>query len=348
MRTRAWATSTGCATETSWCARVAGSSAGAIASRCAAILTSVNTVRGIGFVPRGGIVIVTVRVRPGALVGVLTVAGALVAGIILSVQSATPASAATHSVVTHVPKGVIVNGRFIKSYALADGALTVTPAATAMTPTRKETVVATQVWAITAVQGYNAEGLGLGIVTITKIAKGVPTVKKLAAWVGLANDYGLATSCPIWTVRQKFSKLPPLPSAGWVVVVVGDARNSPAVAYRAASARCGYLNKASLVNATEQISVPWTTDTAHPNSTNIFVHLAYCADYDGRSSSGSPTETTGSVYAALVEDPAAMPKAPTLGHCTPAHTLTLSAPFLARSGPTKIVHGPLGPVRQAR
>jgi len=299
-------------------------------------------------VSRGGIVIVTVRVRLGALVRGLTVAGVLVAGTILLAQSARPALGATHSVVTHVPKGVIVNGRFVKNYALADGALTVTPAPTAITPTRKEAAVAIQVWATTAVQGYNVEGLGFGIVTITKIAKGVPTVKKLAAWVGLANGYGLATSCPAGTAGQNLPKLPALPSAGRVVVVVGDARNSPAVAYTAASARCGYLNKSTLAIAAEQISVPWSTNIARPNSTNIFVHLPYCADYTGRSSSRSPTETTGSVYAALVEDPAAMPIAPTLGHCMPAQTLTLNAPFFARSGRMTVIHGPVGPVRQAR
>ena len=89
-------------------------------------------------------------------------------------------------------------------------------------------------------------------------------------------------------------------------MVVGDAPTSPAVVYIAASAPCRYLIKTRVVNATESVSVPWSTDAPQFNSIKILVKMPHCASYERESFAGTPATMTATVEVAVLEDPTVM------------------------------------------
>ena len=159
--------------------------------------------------------------------------------------------------------GDVFGGRFVRTVVLDGGAFTVTPAPSSLKPGMWSAHdVASVLWATWQLRGYTAQVLGFGLVTITRNTRGVPSVTRLPAWVGLAAAPLTVTSCYAIPVN---TKLPHVPDAGEAAVVFGDPVRPksgtfslpPAVVYTAATAHCTTLIRASVVKASDLISDPW-------------------------------------------------------------------------------------------
>lgn len=174
-----------------------------------------------------------------------------------------------------MPKGTIVDSRFVKTFRLDEGIFTVSPA-TRAAPIRDRGSVTTEMWATEEVGGYRAIAVGFGTVTITRSVRGVPKVSHLRAWVGLVHAG--ASFC---TAMTTVPKPPRLPSDGWAAVVIGDAPGSPDVVYQAKTFRCATLYPPSVQGALEVLSVPWTL-TSH----GVVAKIPYCGVITGRAESG--------------------------------------------------------------
>jgi hypothetical protein len=266
------------------------------------------------------------------------------------VVSMLPAAGAfAGSAVSPPSASVVANHRFVVATELGNGTVIVTP--TSNVPTRRLTSAATQVWATTQVQGYSAVALGFGEVTITKVTNGMPTVKKLAAWVGLVKDSNVYY-CPAMKPGHKNVRPPANSTANWAAVIVGDAPGSPAVVYMAVRADCGSLFPARLVLATERISVPWkATGPLKGQSLPVEFAMPTCASYIGPESNGSKSSVTISIDVLRNENASAM-------YCTASPSTLKKDIYLGRPGPgsssplvtksTVIGHGPTGPVGEVR
>ena len=267
--------------------------------------------------------------------------------VVLSMLPA--ASAVASRAVSSPSASVVVNHRFVVATELGSGAVIVTP--TSKVPTRLLTSAATQVWATTQIQGYSAVALGFGMVTITKVTNGMPTVKKLAAWVGLVKDSNVY-HCPDIKPGHPLVIPPANSTANWAAVIVGDAPGSPAVVYMAVRAECGSLNSARLVLATEKISVPWkATGPLKGQSLPVEFAMPTCASYIGSESKGSKSSVTISIDVLRNENASAM-------YCTASPSALNKDVYLGRPRPgssallvtksTAIRHGPTGPVKEVR
>ena len=244
---------------------------------------------------------------------------------------------------------VVANNRFTVATELGNGAVYVAP--TSKVPTRRLTSVATQMWATTQIQGYSAVTLGFGQVTITKVANGTPTVKKLAAWVGLVKDTNVY-HCPAMKPGQKSVRPPANSTANWAAVIVGDAPGSPAVVYTGIRAECGYQYPAQLVDATERISVAWhDTGSLKGQSLPIEFGMPTCASYVGSTSYGSKSSVTISIDISRNENASGM-------YCTAGPRTLTETIYLGKPGPgstallvtpsTTLKHGETGPVKEVR
>lgn len=162
-------------------------------------------------------------------------------------------------------KGAVKNYRFVRTVRLDGGAFSVSPAPAAMATPSNRIATAREIWATSQLQGYSKQptsgsksDLGYGIVTITKHVAGVPTVTKVAAWVGLAYDNS-SYFCPMEKSGQSIQQLMGrAPSNGLAAVVAGQPSGSPAVVYIAKSVRCDRLYPSQLANAAEEFSLPWS------------------------------------------------------------------------------------------
>ena len=161
--------------------------------------------------------------------------------------------------------GAVKNHRFVHTVRLDGGAFSVSPAPASMTTPSNRIATAREIWATSQLQGYSKQptsgsksDLGYGIVTITKHVAGVPTVTKVAAWVGLAYDNS-SYFCPMEKTGQSIQQLMArAPSNGLAAVVAGQPSGSPAVVYIAKSVRCDRLYPSQLANAAEEFSLPWS------------------------------------------------------------------------------------------
>lgn len=90
------------------------------------------------------------------------------------------------------------NSRFVKTVKLDDGALTVVPAPQSLRPTSGRAAMETKIWATSQLSaGFKSQNLGFGLVTIRPTTPGMPHVKDLPAWIGIATNAGVfAASCP--------------------------------------------------------------------------------------------------------------------------------------------------------
>lgn len=202
------------------------------------------------------------------------------------------------------------HGRFTQSFTLDNGAMAVRPAPKSMTPTRTESEAATEIWATSGVAGTQRRFIGFGLATITIRVKGVPTVKSLPAWIGVTYSNGIR-SCPAMTGTPK--KLLPPHSNGYAAVILGDRQDSPAVVYTAAADVCDKYRPASVQDALEVRSTPWT----YSRSGVVAVHYPNCAKWYSTSAGFSPKSgLTITEFVTQAEDPAEMPQ----GYCQSAHT----------------------------
>ena len=242
----------------------------------------------------------------------------------------------------------VVHDRYVSTVELDGGVVTIRPAPKRLRPKTGEAGVETQIWATSQVMSYRPQDLGFGLVTITKRAAGVPEVRNLPAWVGLATVAQIAFSCPALTAPPQEPD-PALPTPGDAAVVVADARGGPAVVYRARSAPCGAVEAASLTNASEAVSVPWTAlGPVVSELLNVRAAVPACGGIGGIGSGGSASAMTVTIYALVPESPVAMSCLPgrfvdktvVLG---PGNTPGAPPPLVTST--TQILHGLTGPVR---
>jgi len=242
----------------------------------------------------------------------------------------------------------VVHDRYESTVELDGGVVTIRPAPNGLRPKTSEAEVETEIWATSQVMSYRPQALGFGLVTITQRAVGVPEVRNLPAWVGLATVAQIAFNCPAMTAPPT-SPSPALPTPGDAAVVVGDARGGPAVVYRSRSAPCGSVVAASLTNALEAVSVPWTAlGPVVSELLNVRAAVPACGGIGGIGSGGSASAMTVTVYALVPESPVAM-------SCIPRRFMdesvflgpgtTPGAPPPLVTPTTQILHGVTGPVR---
>jgi hypothetical protein len=271
---------------------------------------------------------------------------AVAATILATLGWSGPASAHPAEPGGSSPKAsAVVDGRYVATVELSNGALRVVPAPKHSRPTLTLAAARTLMRADTGTTSYESVVLGYGVVTISTHASGVRHITSLPAWVGFSKRFA-AESCPmIRATGTSTTALPALPSAGYAAFVVGAAHGAPAVTYVAADAPCGAVVPATLSNADEAISVPWVALGPITGGTlSVRATIPDCGTYTGSSTSGSAHSTTITV-AALVPD--------AHGSCQGPHPVTESvfiepvndpgAPPPIVTSQTTLLHGPLGP-----
>jgi hypothetical protein len=245
----------------------------------------------------------------------------------------------------------VVDGRFVSVVELDGGAFTVRPSPGRLRPTSDASKIETQVWATGQIMGYRPQAFGFGLVTIRARRAGIPRVRDLPAWVALATDAGTHFSCPMMRVSPGRSLAPPEPalaSPGEAAVIIGSATRAPALVYEARSDPCGTVIPATLTEALERLSIPWTA--AGPVTDHVLpvrAILPECGSLAGIASGGSATAMTVTLYAVV-------PEAPSARSCAPAHVIDEAvvlgpvgdpgAPPPLVGPDTQILHGTTGPV----
>ena len=138
------------------------------------------------------------------------------------------------------------------------GATVVAPPPPGLRPRMSESEVETEPRATSQLLGYRAQGARLRCrdhrraptrSPACRQAPGLGGVRQLRRRLVLLPGDERAPPCAHAPLR--------LASAGDAAVVVGDARGSPAVVYKARSAPCDSVVASSLTRATEVLSVPW-------------------------------------------------------------------------------------------
>jgi hypothetical protein len=244
----------------------------------------------------------------------------------------------------------VVDGRFVSVVELDGGAFTVRPSRR-LPRNSHAGRIETQAWATGQIMGYRPQGFGFGVVTIRGRRAGIPRVRNLPAWVALATDAGVSFSCPMMRVSPGPSLAAPEPappSPGEAAVIVGSATRAPALVYKARSDPCGTVVPATLTEALERLSIPWTatgpvTDQVVP----VQAILPECGSLAGIASGGSASAMSVTLYAVV---PEAMPARP----CSPARVIdeeVVLGPVGVPGAPpplvgpdTQILHGTTGPV----
>ncbi|HVB52058.1 MAG TPA: hypothetical protein VND89_10025 [Acidimicrobiales bacterium] len=202
------------------------------------------------------------------------------------------------------------NGRFTQSFTLDNGAMKVRPAPKSMKPERTQSEAATEIWATSGVVSTQRRFVGFGLATIIIRVKGVPVVKNLPAWIGVTYSTDVQ-ACTAMTGPPK--KLTPPHSDGYAAVILGDRLDSPAIVYTAAADVCDKYRPASVQDALEMWSVPWT----YVRPGVVAAHYPSCAKWYSTAGGFSPTSgLTITEFVTQAEDPAEMPS----GYCQPAHT----------------------------
>ena len=246
-------------------------------------------------------------------------------------------NASAASTVTNPAKATVVNGRFTTTVVLDGGLVTVTPAPSSMQPTRLLGPISADLWATTQIQNFVPQTLGFGIVTITATSKTALPVTQLPAWVAFANG-NTKTSTACVKVGKKH---PTFRSNGEAAVVIGDAAGSAAAVYLPPRCR----PTASLAGVTipsELVSLAWTQ--AGPVGAKGFMHFRVssptCATLGATAISATPHLLRISIFAQIPDQ--------TTANCQPASTVLgiLTGTSTARAKSDRLVHVPLGPVRE--
>jgi hypothetical protein len=279
-----------------------------------------------------------VRVRNTVLLGVVPV-------LMMALLATSPgAGAVAHATATSpATANVSAAGRFLAPVELDGGELFVAPAEPGQRPEVSRVSAAAKIWANPAVEGAQEGPLGYGLVSIALRVHGVARVERLLAWVGFAR-HTAAYSCPAET--GPVVKEPPLPSDGYIAVVIGAVDGAPAVTYTARSSVCESVHPASLTNANEVVSVPWSmVGGATGAALQVVASVPPCGTVAGIASGGSATSMTITIGATVPD---------VLSHCGPAQVVSETvnlgplgnppgAPPPLVSPTTRILHGALGP-----
>jgi len=247
----------------------------------------------------------------------------------------------------------VLNGRYVKTVTLDDGALTVVPAPRSLRPTRSHAAMETKIWATSQLEGgFRSQDLGFGLVSIRRTAPGVPEVKDLPAWIGFASNDGVSTSCPAMradpTSPRATSPSAP-PSSGEAAVIIGDRSSDVAEVYTARTVVCEESVKARVQLASEALSVPWIQLAPLSNGTvDIRAGLPACSSDLGLSVGGTWQARVITVLTSRTDDVAAL-------SCVAATSITKSVallpgtidgtPPVLTAETTQVLHGPTGPQR---
>jgi hypothetical protein len=272
--------------------------------------------------------------------------GLLVVGVSASIGGAAPVTGTGATNRTGPDLAAVTHQRFTTTFRLDSGVVTIRPAPARTHPTMGETRATTQIWATAQIMGYRPLAIGFGVVTIDKRVAGVPPVRNLPAWVGLAS--AASFNCPMMRTSPT-RPTPPLPTPGDAAVVVGEAIGGPAVVYRARSVPCGSVLPATLTNAVERVSIPWSAlGPVESGVLTVRFAVPACAGIGGIATGGTAAAMTVTVYVLIPESPVAM-------SCAPGHQMTETvdlgpgnipgAPPPLATSTTKILHGQTGPAR---
>lgn len=208
------------------------------------------------------------------LVGLSAIAsGTSMSGASVSPRKSGSVVTARAKVATTVLKpGTIVAHRFVKSFNLSDGALTLTPFQ-GVTP-HLSYAEETQLWSTDGLSG-TVEGVGFADVTLKKSATKVQagprmsTLDNTPSLVELTKSEGIY-SCTFQTEGTGTSVVPV--SQGWYAVILPLATNRSDVVFSAASNVCQQLTPNTEGAAYEDLSLPWHLAT-HPTTGTVIVAL---------------------------------------------------------------------------
>lgn len=177
---------------------------------------------------------------------------------------------------TELTTGTIVAHRFVTSFNLSHGALTLTPfrGVTPHLSYAEETLL----WATDGVSG-TVEGVGFADVTLkrssTKVQTGsrISTLNNTPSLVELTKSDGV-TSCTAETPGEGTSIVPV--SQGWYTVVLPLNPSKNDVVFSAASNVCRQLTPNTVAAAYEDVSIAWHLATHVTTGTVIVALLPKC------------------------------------------------------------------------
>ena len=177
---------------------------------------------------------------------------------------------------TVLERGTIVGQRFVKSFSLSNGALTLTPFQGV--PPKLSSAQETILWATQGIGGI-IEGVGFADVTVTrsttKVMAGtvVSTLDNEPSLVGLTKNEG-SHSCPALRPGEGTSFVPV--SQGWYAVIFPLDLNKSDVVFSAASNVCAHLTPNEVGAAYEALSVDWHLETHATTGTVIVASVPRC------------------------------------------------------------------------
>jgi hypothetical protein len=180
------------------------------------------------------------------------------------------------SATTVLKPGTIVGYRFVKSFNLSNGALTLTPfrGVTPHLSYAEETLL----WATDGLSG-TVEGVGFADVTLnlstTKVQSGprIGTLDYTPSLVELTKSEGIY-SCTAQTAGEGTSVVPV--SQGWYAVILPLNSNKSDVVFSAASNVCRQLTPNTVGVAYEDVSIAWHLATHATTGTVIVALLPRC------------------------------------------------------------------------
>jgi hypothetical protein len=191
-------------------------------------------------------------------------------------ESGSVVAARTKGAATVLTTGTVVAHRFVKSFNLSDGALTLKPFR-GVTP-HLSYAAETQLWATDGLSG-TVEGVGFADVTLNLSAAKVQTGPRIGTLDGTPSLVELTKSdgvysCTAQTVGEGTSVVPI--SQGWYAVILPLNPSKSDVVFSAASNVCRKLTPNTVGAAYEDVSIPWHLETHVTTGTVIVAVLPRC------------------------------------------------------------------------
>jgi hypothetical protein len=249
------------------------------------------------------------------------------------VQLSGVVGASATSTVTNPALATSSYGRFLNTIVMDGGVVTVTPAPANVSTLQGIGHMTAKIWASSQFSGFDHQTLGYGYVTMKGTAKGEVKIKHLLAWVGFANGNtsNVCTKSASGTFRTN----------GEAVVVLGDARFAPAVAY--VPSGCGIPSRAGYTVPNEVVSFSWVkVGTANAHGVVTFrTTIAHCGAISGTTRVRAPGVVEVLLYAQTPDWSAATCSAKVQSIGVPL------AKTAAKANALRLVHlNTSGPVRQ--
>jgi hypothetical protein len=255
----------------------------------------------------------------------------------LVVARATPHTRGTTTVLA---PGTIENHRFLKSFNLSHGALTLDPfyGPTPVLTSSEETMM----WATQGISG-DIEGIGFADVSInstktTELAgPSLSTYSHTPALVGLTKSDSEAFCPVILSGAKGYTSVIPI-SQGWYAVIFPLSPMKSDAVFSASGNVCGHLTNNTVAAAYETVSVDWHLENHPSTGTVIVASVPRCGEITMSGGGGNEYKR---VFEYQVE--AAILDRPLGTACSPATNFD-EGPNYANSS---TVHGFTGPVLNA-